>query len=82
MLGWEPKYTLAEMCASSWNWQSQNPQGYEPAADESAAAADPLDAAFEAQHQQAATAVPSLRVVGVAAAALAVTAALYLRGRK
>ena len=51
-----------------------------------AAAADPLDAAFKAQHEQAAAAEPSselnFRVVGVAAAALAVTAALYLRGRK
>jgi len=34
VLGWEPKFTLAEMCASSWNWQSQNPQGYEPAAEQ------------------------------------------------
>jgi len=51
-----------------------------------AAPADPLDAAFEAQHEQAAAAEPNselnFRVVGVAAAALAVTAALYLRGRK
>ncbi len=27
-LGWEAKYGIEEMCASSWNWQSKNPNGY------------------------------------------------------
>lgn len=27
-LGWEAKYGIEEMCASSWNWQSKNPDGY------------------------------------------------------
>lgn len=27
-LGWKAKYTLDDMCASSWNWQSKNPDGY------------------------------------------------------
>lgn len=27
-LGWEAKYGIDEMCASSWKWQSQNPNGY------------------------------------------------------
>lgn len=27
-LGWEAKKGLAEMCADSWRWQSQNPNGY------------------------------------------------------
>ena len=51
---------------------------------DSLSGADPLDAAFEAQYEQAAEPSSELnfRVVGVAAAALAVTAALYLRGRK
>ena len=29
LLGWEAKYTLADMCAHSWNWQKNNPKGYE-----------------------------------------------------
>ena len=27
-LGWEAKYGIDEMCADSWRWQSQNPNGY------------------------------------------------------
>lgn len=27
-LGWEAEYGIGEMCASSWNWQSRNPNGY------------------------------------------------------
>ncbi|MDO5410097.1 MAG: UDP-glucose 4-epimerase GalE [Lachnospiraceae bacterium] len=27
-LGWEAKYGIEEMCADSWRWQSQNPNGY------------------------------------------------------
>ncbi|MDD6188467.1 MAG: UDP-glucose 4-epimerase GalE [Clostridiales bacterium] len=27
-MGWEAKLGLEEMCASSWNWQSKNPNGY------------------------------------------------------
>ena len=27
-LGWEAKYGIDEMCASSWKWQSMNPDGY------------------------------------------------------
>lgn len=29
LLGWEAKYTLEDMCAHSWNWQKNNPQGYD-----------------------------------------------------
>ncbi len=28
-LGWSAKFGLDEMCKSSWNWQSKNPNGYE-----------------------------------------------------
>ncbi len=28
LLGWQAKRTLADMCIDSWNWQSQNPEGY------------------------------------------------------
>lgn len=28
LLGWKAKRSLAEMCASSWAWQSENPNGY------------------------------------------------------
>lgn len=28
-LGWEAKYGIEEMCRDSWNWQRQNPNGYE-----------------------------------------------------
>ena len=27
-LGWEAQYNIDEMCASSWKWQSMNPNGY------------------------------------------------------
>ena len=27
-LGWEARYGIEEMCASSWKWQSMNPDGY------------------------------------------------------
>jgi UDP-glucose 4-epimerase len=27
-LGWKAKYGLEEMCASQWNWQKNNPSGY------------------------------------------------------
>ena len=27
-LGWKAQYDLGEMCASSWKWQSTNPNGY------------------------------------------------------
>lgn len=30
-LGWQAEHTLEDMCASSWNWQSKNPQGYQTA---------------------------------------------------
>jgi len=29
LLGWEAKRDLLDMCKSSWNWQSKNPNGYE-----------------------------------------------------
>jgi UDP-glucose 4-epimerase len=28
VLGWKAQHTLADMCRSSWNWQSKNPLGY------------------------------------------------------
>lgn len=28
-LGWKAQYNLDDMCRDSWNWQSQNPNGYE-----------------------------------------------------
>lgn len=28
-LGWEAQYGIKEMCADSWRWQSQNPNGYD-----------------------------------------------------
>ena len=28
-LGWKAEYGLAEMCRDSWNWQSNNPKGFE-----------------------------------------------------
>lgn len=28
-LGWEAQYGIREMCADSWNWQKNNPKGYE-----------------------------------------------------
>jgi len=27
-LGWQPQYTLEDMLADSWNWQRQNPNGF------------------------------------------------------
>ncbi|MCH7330902.1 UDP-glucose 4-epimerase GalE [Acinetobacter modestus] len=27
-LGWQPQYTLEDMLADSWNWQKQNPSGF------------------------------------------------------
>lgn len=27
-LGWEARYGIGEMCADSWNWQKNNPDGY------------------------------------------------------
>ncbi|CZQ90728.1 nucleotide sugar epimerase [Trichococcus palustris] len=30
-LGWTAKNTLADMCRDSWNWQKNNPNGYEEA---------------------------------------------------
>ena len=27
-LGWKAKLTLFDMCKDTWNWQSNNPQGY------------------------------------------------------
>ena len=29
LLGWEAAYTLEDMCAHSWNWQKNNPKGYD-----------------------------------------------------
>ena len=29
LLDWEAKSTLADMCAHSWNWQKNNPKGYD-----------------------------------------------------
>ena len=28
-LGWKAEYGIKEMCADSWKWQSQNPNGYD-----------------------------------------------------
>ena len=28
-LGWVAEYDIKDMCADSWRWQSQNPNGYE-----------------------------------------------------
>ncbi len=30
-LGWEVQYQLDDMLAHSWNWQKNNPNGYESA---------------------------------------------------
>ena len=30
-MGWRAQYGIEEMCASSWKWQSQNPNGYKDA---------------------------------------------------
>ncbi len=29
LLGWKAKYDIADMCRDSWNWQSNNPNGFE-----------------------------------------------------
>ena len=29
LLDWEAGYTLGDMCAHSWNWQKNNPKGYD-----------------------------------------------------
>ena len=29
VLGWKACHTLADMCRDSWNWQKQNPQGFD-----------------------------------------------------
>ena len=28
-LGWKAQYGIKDMCADSWKWQSQNPNGYD-----------------------------------------------------
>lgn len=28
LLGWQARYSLADMCRDAWHWQSKNPQGY------------------------------------------------------
>jgi len=28
-LGWKAERTIEDMCRDAWNWQKQNPQGYE-----------------------------------------------------
>jgi UDP-glucose 4-epimerase len=28
MLGWKAEKTLEDMCADTWNWQKNNPNGY------------------------------------------------------
>ena len=28
-MGWQAVLGIDEMCASSWNWQSKNPSGYD-----------------------------------------------------
>jgi UDP-glucose 4-epimerase len=28
LLGWSATRNLAQMCADTWRWQSQNPQGF------------------------------------------------------
>ncbi|MBR5340043.1 MAG: UDP-glucose 4-epimerase GalE [Lachnospiraceae bacterium] len=28
-MGWKTQYTILDMCADSWNWQKNNPNGYE-----------------------------------------------------
>ena len=29
LMGWEAKFNIDDMCRDSWNWQSNNPNGYE-----------------------------------------------------
>ena len=28
-MGWQARFGIDDMCRDSWNWQSQNPNGYE-----------------------------------------------------
>ena len=28
-MGWKASRTIEDMCRDAWNWQKQNPQGYE-----------------------------------------------------
>ena len=28
-MGWEAQFDIEDMCRDSWNWQSNNPNGYE-----------------------------------------------------
>ena len=28
-LGWQAQYGIEEMCRDAWNWQKNNPNGYE-----------------------------------------------------
>ena len=30
-MGWQARYTLADMCRDAWSWQSKNPAGYDKA---------------------------------------------------
>ena len=32
ILGWKAQKNLEDMCRDSWNWQSQNPNGYDSGA--------------------------------------------------
>ena len=27
-LGWEAQHSISDMCRDAWNWQKQNPDGY------------------------------------------------------
>jgi len=29
VLGWKAEKNLVDMCRDTWNWQKQNPNGYE-----------------------------------------------------
>ena len=29
MLGWKAEHSLVDMCRDTWNWQKQNPNGYD-----------------------------------------------------
>ena len=29
MLSWEAEYGIEDMCRDSWNWQKNNPNGFE-----------------------------------------------------
>jgi len=30
VLGWKAQYDQVDMCRDTWNWQKQNPNGYDP----------------------------------------------------